>query len=235
MTRIAIQFFGHLRTFKRCFPALKRHLLNCYDCDIFMHTWDVYNHNTQTWHKHTRGVNKTVNKDKIIKYLGIKDEQIIVEHQEFVDGGKFKARGGEFSLQGLKSVYRSIASVNALRENYQKKYGVKYDCVVCIRPDIKLLKKLDLNKYISLPDYNNSIYFGGSTSCDVKQLDDIGACDLLFFGDEKSMSKLCGNLKPLVKDGDTINHFIEGLLIDNITLNKLQGVFAGQSKAPPAP
>ena len=48
--KIAVCFFGHLRTFKRCAPYIKKNLLNHYDCDLFMHTWSEYNHNTKTWH-----------------------------------------------------------------------------------------------------------------------------------------------------------------------------------------
>ena len=46
--KIAICFFGHLRSFKRCAPALKRCFLDKYDCDLFIHTWDMLNHNTKT-------------------------------------------------------------------------------------------------------------------------------------------------------------------------------------------
>jgi hypothetical protein len=37
--KIAVQLFGHLRTYKKCFPALKKHLLSKYDCDIFIHSF----------------------------------------------------------------------------------------------------------------------------------------------------------------------------------------------------
>lgn len=49
--KIAICFFGHLRTFKRCAPHLKRNLLDQYDCDLFMHTWSTLNHQTITHHE----------------------------------------------------------------------------------------------------------------------------------------------------------------------------------------
>lgn len=227
MTRIAVQFFGHLRTFEKCFPSLRRYLLNHYDCDIFMHTWDTYNHNTKTWHNNSRGKNKPVNKAKIMKILGINDDQIIVEHQGIFDTGHFYADGVEFDLQGLKSVYHSMKSVNKLREQYQKKYNIEYDCVVCVRPDIMLMKNLDLKKYIAQSDYENTVYFGGIITKDIHELNGAGACDLLFFGAQKTMSKLCNNLKPLVKNGQTLNHLPEGLLIDNATKNNINCVLLG--------
>ena len=48
--KIAVCFFGHLRTFEKCAPKLRENMLNKYNCDIFMHTWDKLNHNTLTWH-----------------------------------------------------------------------------------------------------------------------------------------------------------------------------------------
>lgn len=227
MTRIAIQFFGHLRTFEKCLPALKKHLLNRYDCDIFMHTWDTYNHNTKTWHNNFRGATKSVSKDKIKKLLKITDEQIVIEHQKNIDSGKFMANGVEFSLHGLKSVQHSIKTVNELREKYQKKHKIKYDCVVCIRPDILLMSPLNLDKYISAKDYKNNIYYGGAVSHDIKSLNGVGGCDLLFFGCPENMSKLCINLKTLVKNGSNIDYVPEGQLIDNIYKSGLVGVFLG--------
>ena len=37
--KIAVQLFGHFRTFEKCAQALKENLLDRYDCDVFIHTW----------------------------------------------------------------------------------------------------------------------------------------------------------------------------------------------------
>ena len=139
MSKIAVQFFGHLRTFEKCLPYLKKHLLNNYDCDIFMHTWDTYNHNSKTWHTNFKNSNKKVNQEEIIKKLNIKPEQIKIEHQDLYTKDEIIVRGYKFAVQGLMSVYHSIKTVNKLREDYQKKHKIKYDMVVCIRPDVLLL------------------------------------------------------------------------------------------------
>ena len=52
--KIAIQVFGHMRTFEKCAPSLKKYFLRYYDCDIFIHTWSTLDHDTQTWHKHRK-------------------------------------------------------------------------------------------------------------------------------------------------------------------------------------
>lgn len=33
--KVAVQLFGHLRTYKECYQSLKEHLLDKYDCDVF--------------------------------------------------------------------------------------------------------------------------------------------------------------------------------------------------------
>jgi len=52
--KIAVQFFGHMRTFEKCAPSLKKYFLRYYDCDVFIHTWSTLDHDTKTWHKHKK-------------------------------------------------------------------------------------------------------------------------------------------------------------------------------------
>ena len=233
MPKIAVQFFGHLRTFNKCLPYLKKYLLNRYDCDVFMHTWDMYNHNTKTWHTNFKNANKSVDKDKIMKKFGMNQEQIKIEHQEIYSTGTYTARGREWSLQGIMSMYRSIKSVTKLRENYQKKHNIKYDFVVCIRPDILLSKNLNLEEFIN--DEQNkkgdNFYFPGRVpNRNLYDFDCMEVVDLLFFAKPDTMSKFCSSLKPLVKNGDVIYCAPDGLLVDNINCAKLKPVFVANYK-----
>lgn len=228
MTRIAIQFFGHLRTFDRCYPLLKKHLLNKYDCDLFMHTWDVYNHNTATWHTNFKNVNKQVNKEKILTKLGIKPEQIHIEHQGIYSTGKYIARGREWSLQGLMSMYHSMKAANELREKYQKKHNIKYDFVVCIRPDILLEEDLNLDRFINDEqniDGDNFYIPGRVPNRDLYGFNCMEVVDLLFFAKPEAMTQFCSNLKAPIKNGGKVYHAPDGFLVDNIISAKLNPVF----------
>ncbi len=230
MPRIAVQFFGHLRTFEKCLPSIKRHLLNRYECDIFMHTWDTYNHNSKTWHNNFKNVNKKVNQEQIIQKLGILPEQIKIEHQKLYTDDKIIVHGYEFALQGLMSVYHSIKTVNKLREDYQKKHKIKYDMVVCIRPDVVLLEDLKIEKYINdkFNQDGTNIYLAGHTpDRDMYGLNYVETVDLLFFGGAKAISKLCDKLKVPAKKGDNIDYHAEGFLIDNILSHNLRPVYLG--------
>ena len=77
--KIAVCFFGHLRTFKRCAPYIKLNLLEHYDCDLFMHTWSDYNHQTKTWHEN-QPIEGKVSKQEIIDTYG-EFKNIIIEDQ----------------------------------------------------------------------------------------------------------------------------------------------------------
>ena len=228
--KIAVQLFGHMRTFKKCYRALQKHLLSKYDCDVFIHTWDVYNHNTKTWHTNFKNVNKKVDQNKIMKIYGIGPEQIKIEHQRTYSKDKFISRGREWALQGLMSMYRSVKAGNALREKYQKKHKVKYDLVVCIRPDILLFEDLNLDKYIDdkLNTDGKNVYFTGhSVDRDMYGMNYFETVDLLFFGKPDAMTKFCSDLKPTAQNGDVIDYFPDGFLIDNIVRAGLNPVFVG--------
>ena len=40
--KIAVQIYGHLRTFEQTYKSIQKNLLSLYDCDVFLHTWDRY-------------------------------------------------------------------------------------------------------------------------------------------------------------------------------------------------
>ena len=84
--KIAIQFFGHLRTFEKCAPSVKKHLLTKFDCDVFMHTWSETEHSTQTWHNSKSKVNNVneaiLNKIEEV-YL---PKMSVIEKQVLTDG-----------------------------------------------------------------------------------------------------------------------------------------------------
>lgn len=230
MPRIAIQFFGHLRTFEKCLPALKKHLLDRYDCDIFMHTWDMWNHNTMTWHTNFKNASKKVDKLEIMKKLNINPDQIQIEHQETYSTGKFIARDREWSLQGTYSMYHSVRAVNKLREDYQKKHKIKYDLVVCIRPDILLMEDLKLDAYIN-DKYNqdeNNIYLSGRVpNRNIYDFNCMEVIDLLFFAKPKAMTKFGSDLTEPAKDGDVFYYAPDGLIVDNAVRAGLKPVFVG--------
>ena len=148
--KIAVQFYGHLRTYQKCFPSVQRLLLDKYDCDVFMHTWSETEHQTKTWHnykmKTIQKVDETIVKElKEIYHL----KEILVEEQQQSDEQNFirclHNDKSVISINGINFMLYSQRKVNELRQEYQKKTGICYDYVLVLRPDIMLYKELNFN------------------------------------------------------------------------------------------
>ena len=201
--KVAIQLFGHLRTYDKCYQRLFECLGKLYDCDIFIHTWDTVDHNTQTWHNHK--VKKNLSKDEIKQQLieCYAPKRFKIDHQNVKDEGVVIAQDKAISIFGIKSMLYSMREANGLREEYEKKNGTRYDYVVMLRPDVELWFPLRLEEFIqnTLPkDLENSFYFGGFFKYK-NLLNDwraIGGSDVLFFAPGNVMSKIFSNFNDLV-------------------------------------
>ncbi len=149
--KIAVQMYGHLRTFEECAPYLRKYVLDLYDCDVFMHTWDVTNHKDKSWYREearseTLPVDDTM-VDKLYRIYGLKS--VLVEEQVmFDDPGYFgKSKTIRIALKGVKSMTYSQFMSNNLRKEYAKAHNISYDYVVVIRPDIQPREKLLIEYY----------------------------------------------------------------------------------------
>ncbi|MGQ7744850.1 hypothetical protein ACUNDQ_11640 [Pectobacterium brasiliense] len=203
--KIAICFFGHLRTYDKCAPFLKRNLINKYDCDLFMHTWSTLDHNTITWHNSTSSKGKSYKSD-ILKAYG-EFREIEIEEQKPQDWGVVKIKKShdsdetQMSIFGIHSMYYSMRKSNQLREEYATKNKIKYDLVLCIRPDIWLKKTLDIRNILNkLPaqDIDKSFFtFAGEVSEFIRGFESTGGTDCLFFATPEVMSDVVKNTYPI--------------------------------------
>ena len=196
--RIAVQLFGHLRTFNKCYPTLQRHLLSKYECDIFMHTWSTMDHSTVTWHKNKMWqANKSTKNlvNELTRIYGLK--KIKVEDQNVKDLGNMKAVGRDISIFGVQSMFHSMKEVNRLREEYQVEYDKKYDFIITLRPDIFFKKDFiieDFIKRLEQEELDNTVFTAGYPMAgllsDFKYL---GATDVLFFARPSVLTKMYQN------------------------------------------
>lgn len=163
--KIAIQFYGHLRTFRKCHQSLKENFLKYYDADIFIHTWDQTEHNTQTWYtddiksKAENVDEKLIQEIKKLynpKGLKIEKQNLFFDEGYYGTGDKIK-----ISLKAKKYQLYSLYTSNKLRKKYSIKNSIKYDYVVVMRPDILPLVRIELEKYKSELDFyeKTSIHF----------------------------------------------------------------------------
>ena len=205
--KIAIQLFGHLRTYDKCYQYLKNHLLNKYDCDVFMHTWSSMDHNTKTHHDNRMVSSTSVYplKESLVRRITRDKENIIIEDQHNKDMGEIiTIHNMRISIFGIKSMFYSMGKVNELREKYQRKHNINYDIVLFIRPDILLKKDFDINFFLcglSCDEIENGFFTTGYPFFGIQNdLKNIGLSDVLFFGKPSVMSDIFSNPSDITKD-----------------------------------
>ena len=184
--KIAVQLFGHLRTYDKCFKALQKHFLFRYECDVFMHTWSTLDHATETWHNHKMSAASAPTNNlahKLKKNYMLKELEI--EHQLIENLGTINAVGKDISIFGIKTMFHSMKRADCLRRRYEQQTGANYDFFVVIRPDVLLKKDFILEEYIerlSEAEVNQTVFTTGFPMVGVlSNLDYWGATDVLFF------------------------------------------------------
>lgn len=136
--RIAIQFYGYLRSYKDCRDSFFKHLVEPiqkagYKVDIFMHSWDEFEKAGFAWHNHLTSLDgKKVTQDDINQVLQIyKPKKFLIE-----------------TLQQDRGMDISLAKTQELARDYAKEQNLIYDYTLILRPDLYFHSPLRLNNYI---------------------------------------------------------------------------------------
>lgn len=159
--KVAIQLFGHLRSYEQVLPYLKAHLTTHYDCDIFIHTWSEEEHSDPSWHKNPNceQPTKITNEAKLREIYapaGLEiEDNCIIEYSGFFN------ENNNIALRGMKAMAHSQSRVNRLRKEYAQDNNIEYDLVVVLRPDVMPLVRLDLSQLSNEFSYyaNSTIHF----------------------------------------------------------------------------
>lgn len=202
--KLAVCFFGHLRTYKRCASYVKSNLLRHYDCDLFMHTWSDYNHQTKTWHNN-RPISGKVSKQEIIDTYG-DFKSIVIEDQVIEDMGDVTVASDNIqtSLFGIKSMYHSMQASYNLCEQYALENHINYDLVIMIRPDIALSNRFYIESYISVLTNEELADAFFTVSNNLSPINTgfryLRAVDLLFFAKPFVISSIVNHTNRIVHD-----------------------------------
>lgn len=162
--RIAIGFFGLIRSLRHTHTSIKDNLLkiledNGHMYDIYIHTYDLKVLTNKRTHE--KDVILDVNDYKLLN-----PKDIIIDDQEEFDksfnfseimkyGDAWKACNDNFS--SLKNLIRQLNSLKKLTLLISKK--PKYDMYIYIRPDLKIVTPFDINwlnlknKQLATPAY----------------------------------------------------------------------------------
>lgn len=159
--RIAIQFYGYLRSYAECRDRFFKHLVEPiktagYEVDIFMHSWDFVEGVSVSWQNEnsidiTAMPQKTPSKEYLKDFYKLKDIAITAQptHKDSDKFIKMRCPEKGYKFQSTLSVYYSLHCVNTLRQNYEKQNCVEYDLVINLRPDLLFMRNVsfDFLKY----------------------------------------------------------------------------------------
>jgi len=161
MYKIAIQFYGHLRSFKKTFEYFEKNVLEAnakFDTvvDVFMHTWDELEHTAlrAQYKKDFDFAGKKVSKEdldfiqknfKPKGFLCTPQLSLSPKEKERVIKKGFKPE----SYEAIFNVSYAMQEVNKLREAYAKKEKITYDLIVLVRPDILFKEPLIFHKALN--------------------------------------------------------------------------------------
>jgi len=199
MKRLAIQLFGHMRTFAVTFPYFYKNLLqiceeDAYIIDIFIHTWNQLDHNTAN---HRGCENQTIQSldsaiEEKIKQL-YRPKAILIEPQQAIDEYLIteKIGHGKMSIKGCYNVSYSVYKGSELRRKYAAEHHIEYDWVIVTRPDALFLKPFSVDHFlafyskfeIEIP--KNGLFYAytpfRNSCCNVEDPRIIAGSDIIYF------------------------------------------------------
>ena len=151
--KIAVLLFGHLRNFETCADSLRENVLDRYDCDLFMHTWDERDVKTKTWHQQIceptlfdkEVVGKLIQEKYAPKAYEITHQEKW-EYEQLIQSS-FRSEY-QFSTAGMHFLMLSMNIANELRHKYERENNVQYDYVLVTRPDIQFHNYFDIGRVI---------------------------------------------------------------------------------------
>lgn len=134
--KLAVQLFGHLRSYEQVVPYLKAHVIENFDCDIFIHTWSEEEHSDPSWHKSPNdGKVKKLTNEKKLREL-YKPEKLEIEDNKIIEYPGYFNANNNIALRGMKAMCYSQSRVNRLRKEYAQNNNIEYDLVIVLRPDV---------------------------------------------------------------------------------------------------
>lgn len=176
--KTAICISGHLRTFETNFRSVLNNLISQYDCDVFIHTWDILGLSYRPTDGNLAKL-KTDNFEPLVRELYKPKKMVIEKSRSFESLPLMRAKVIDHrDIPGILAMYYKVEECNKLKKEYELENNFKYDLVIRFRGDLYLEQVFpvdsttDLN-HLYIPLYGN---FGG-------------VCDQISFGNSEVMDK----------------------------------------------
>lgn len=200
--KVAIEFYGHLRTFKKTVIDIQKYLIHQFKIqpDIFIHTWDHTDHSDVAWHNESGQKRGTSVTQADIDFLrnNYNPKAILVEPQIIpTDDKQYMMLMTEnltpFSV--INNIFYTKWKSNELRKEYQEENNISYDFVVQARLDLYFRVPLQIERYFNYRtlikknpieiNLSNKLFYASDRWIESCHNDDIiyaGGSDILYFG-----------------------------------------------------
>lgn len=137
--KLALCISGQPRMYKKGFEELKKHYLDKYDVDVFIHTWkDTVYKGTEFYPEDVNskqfGYSSSIFSDLVEMY---NPKAILIEDQVKFVNPDFTGPTWRQSAQNCASMWYSIFKANELRDYYQLMTDAEYDFVIRTRTDLQ--------------------------------------------------------------------------------------------------
>lgn len=205
--KIALLMIGSMRNFdnKNLVDHLHNNLIYKYNCDVFVSTWNKrgfslnHGHNKETTYanneisyEHIKTVYPSVKKINIENY----DNWINIMDDEYrnIYNKKLKVGNNTVNANIFPQLYKLTDAIK-LKQEYEKENNFTYDIVIRICPDFCFLNEIPF-KYLEL-------YFNIFSNNQTRHIYTLNPkkgyypnriYDILFFGSNYAMDKLCSNI-----------------------------------------
>lgn len=154
--KVALCLSGQPRMFKSSYQSLKNHILDNYDCDIFIDTWKFKNTDENFYLSH-----RYKDEGSLEELYELYQPRVLnVEKFDEVFESKCLEFENKVSLtQGAKednylrryySMLYKIYNCNKIKNEYGKKMNINYDIAVRSRLDVLYTQKIEFNKDVNL-------------------------------------------------------------------------------------
>lgn len=141
MKKIALCISGYLRTFEKCYPSIKKNILDGNDVDIFIHTYNKKG-NSSGW-RHAIDLTEKINIDFLENIPNVK--AIEIENWDNIRYKFERFRNQQPSITNINviaTIFYKIYKCNELRKKYEIENNIKYDLVIRMRGDQVFEKKI---------------------------------------------------------------------------------------------
>ena len=164
--KVCLLLSGQMRNADEVFPSFKSNLLDRYDTDVFISTWNSHN------------VHQSIN---LFNPISVDIENYEAGFQskwnQLVSHNESKLETNA-NLVSMISMWYKTLRANQLRKKYESTMGFKYDLIIKTRPDIIIEEPIDL-----IQSDNLVIPFGWDWS--------EGINDLMAWGNQSNMETYC--------------------------------------------